>query len=466
MQSAKRDPQSLAPARRRLRRLCLLVSACLAVLLGLWAMGRAPREEARLAPLSPVAGDAFHDWVPVQEASLEDLRKEVVAAAEDLVKAFPDSPDAWSVLAQLRSGLGDASGAIQCCLKCVELDPSFAIAYYQAAEIAKEGGEDGQAEEYLRKLLEVDPTFADGRSALAETLIRQGKLLEAVELLPHEPLTTLEAVNRRVLLGQAYLELKEYGRAKECYEEVVAAAPKFPHGYYGLANACARLGENDAARRYRVEFARWKTAERDAHPDPGGIARDLQDSRQRATLIHMSAGRAYLKLGYSEVAEHHWRRAAELAPEGADCREMLVAFYRDAGRLKDSLAALQELQVIDPDNARYWILAGNLHTQLGEPRNAEADFQRAADLAPRSSAGYAALANLCLSSGRPAEAVAWVRRALEREARPHNYYLLATALQATGDLAGAQDAIEQALRAEPQNGKFQAAYRSIVAGQP
>ena len=256
----------------------------------------------------PPAGDPALAEEP-DGARILELRAEAVAMVRKLVERFPDSPDAVAVLAQLHYRFGDSRAALVCWQHALELDPGYLDAYSKMAYVWKERGNYERAETCLRSVLRRAPAALSARIDLAEVLLDQGRADEAVTLLEELDSSDPRAAAGFVLLGQAYLLRRDYGRARDCFEQAVRIAPKYPNAYHGLATACARLGEADQARRFRERFETLKS--RGTH-DPGGALRDLNSMRRALYNVHAAAAKVYLAQGERAEAERHWRRAAEV----------------------------------------------------------------------------------------------------------------------------------------------------------
>lgn len=140
--------------------------------------------------------------------------KEAREHASRAVELSPDGPDALFVLAQAEAGLGNLKAAKQAYLDAIESDETHEPALFQlglllqqqkddagaakrfqrvlqldpahvraraalGVSLARLGSDDKQAEELLKKTLEIDPKFATGHALLAEVYVRQGKPKDA-----------------------------------------------------------------------------------------------------------------------------------------------------------------------------------------------------------------------------------------------------------------------------------------------
>ena len=142
-----------------------------------------------------------------------------------------------------------------------------------------------------------------------------------------------------LLEGQARMELGRYAEAREAFERARALAPPEEEAYARHELAVALLEEGryaEAERELKALFAD------PAYPHRGAVAADLAELNYRLADLEATEGwaREAIRLGQAasgelflghvaydrmqlEEALEHYRRAAELAPEGS--REWLVA---------------------------------------------------------------------------------------------------------------------------------------------
>ena len=124
----------------------------------------------------------------------------------------------------------------------------------------------------------------------------------------------------------------------------------------------------------------------------------------------------------------------------------------DEKQFEAALAPLQKVLADQPDFAYGHFQLAYVYTALNKPKEAQAEYQRAAALDPKMSAAYVNLGMLLLENHQDTAAVAPLRKAVEllpAESRPR--YLLAVALDRSGDRAGAAQAFEALLHLDPND---------------
>jgi len=340
--------------------------------------GQGESPEREMPPFAP-QDPAFR---PI-ETTAQELIGEAVRAARRLVERFPDDPASIDVLARLQHHFGNSAEAIDAWKRCLRLDPSFVDAYYGIGSAATSRQQYDQAAQCYRRAMALDPASPKAPIDLAYALMSQGKLTEVVAVLEESTGGGLRSMPAFLLLGQAYHQLKQYEKAKQSFETAVRIAPDYPSAHYGLAMACARLGQKDQAEKHREEFRRLEALDREGRTRADTAPDDQLSVRERLAQAYTDAGRAYARHGDDGEAEAPWRRAAALDEGNTACREDLAALYERSHREQESLLVCRELVEIDPNNADYSLNVGLLSARLGRFAAARSAVERAMELDPR-----------------------------------------------------------------------------------
>lgn len=149
---------------------------------------------------------------------------EAVPLLEKYLEKFPDDPRAWVGL-----GLGyedlkrfpDAEKAFQ---RALEADPKSADAEHQLGVLKELSGDSADAKSYYEKAVAIDPNH----------------------------LTSLSR------LGAIYLQSGDFSHAREVLLRAESLDPNNRETEYGLALACARLGNRDEAKIHMDRFQRFQ----------------------------------------------------------------------------------------------------------------------------------------------------------------------------------------------------------------
>jgi tetratricopeptide (TPR) repeat protein len=219
----------------------------------------------------------------------------------------------------------------------------------------------------------------------------------AVEAIPH-----LERAQAADLLGIALLEA---GRTRDAVDKLEAALlqrPEDPDLTYYLSHAHGRLSK-DLFERLRAQ--------------PDG-----------ATRVQQMLGEAAAGAGQREQAEKHFRAA---------------------------LAARADLRGVH-------LAIGQLYLAGGDYARAEPEFRAEARMAPMSAMAAYKLGLTLMNLGKAAEAITELQRAEQLQpGMPETHLALGKALAATGDLSGAEGALQKVVQAEPASALAEAAHLQL-----
>ena len=305
--------------------------------LGRWPAGKseadvagagASAEQTRRAPAAELHGASFSS----SQAAIAPLVKDALQMMDGLPTRFPGDVQVLDLAAKLRQRLGDTPRAVSIWEQCLAREPHFAEASVSIGKIRFEAGDFSGAEAVLRPAVARAPDNAEASFVLASSLFNQGKFAETVQVLETSRAATPATVANEVLLGQAYLRLRQHGRAKACFLIATQRAPEYPNAYFGLAAACEGLGQAAEAAPHRQKFRELQAAQLRQSIAQTGRYDDLNSTRQDIANFYLAAGRLYLERGDEAAAEQHAKRALELTPDNEQGRaEMLSYMPRPAG---------------------------------------------------------------------------------------------------------------------------------------
>lgn len=353
-EETREQDDSLTPSPRRWTKVVAIV-VCAAIGLGLLgflsrrfeqsASVRSPQEPQQ--PEKFPSGDSmFAETVVVTlPATADELVAEGKRLADELMASFPDSPQALLLGGRIFDLFGDLDKAEDCWEKCLELAPEFAPAWYHLGEAASLQGEYGEAVKCLEKAIQYDPSRyrMEVVPFLADSLMNIGKAEEAVAVMEKAAAVGPLPMEGLTLLGNGYLELKDFEKAKQKFEEALAIDRNSASLHYALARTFAGLREPEKARQHREEYARL-TAQRLAGAPRARAqlrARDAADVRPLARECYLATGEFYAEHNNKEQAERLWLKAAAVDPRSAKPRRLLEQLYRLQGRPESAVLIMR-----------------------------------------------------------------------------------------------------------------------------
>ncbi len=432
---------------------------------------KAPRRVRPAVAVAAVVGIAAAGWwfwparprpEPPLPADIPD--PEVRAAVDDArgkVLAGRRSAEAWGRLGMVYLANGFEPEADRSFEEAARLDPADPRWPYGRGRIALLRNPDA-ALDLLRRAADAGAGSAYGpsiRLQLAEALLERGQAAEA------EPLFRAESGNpehrHRAAYGLGLAALARGDRAAAAQHLAVAREKRVvrPHALAQLAALARAGGDAAAAARYEQEAAEAPPAGRWQDPFLNEVV-DLQVGRvgfrERAEMLAAD--------GRNAEAADLSLRSARARPTARGLTEAGFLLVR-AGNLDRALPVLREAAALDPNDpvAQYnlalglFVPAEQEHTRA--PGVARALFEevvrhasRAVELKPDYGMAYLLWGVSLKALGRPAEAVAPLRRGVA--AKPEEFelqYALAEVLAATGAGAEARQYAENARRLDPND---------------
>lgn len=328
------------------------------------------------------------------------LRKEQLDVARGLMAAFPDDTNAAFLIGMAYFEQGNVVEAEKYLEQSLELRPLRADACDHLGRIALLKGQYNKALILFRRAIEIDPGTPGIHFRIAKAHVFLGKLKDAVSELQKDIELFPEASQSYSLLGETYLQLKEYQKAKENFEAAIRIKPDYTKAYYGLATTCARLGLKDESKEAQQKFKQYEAEDQKAGRHWRQVLEPLMVTRRSVAHTHTDIGRVYSEHGYPDKAEQLWQKAAVLDPNNIDCRFHLSALYLQNRKPLDALKLYEQITQIDPENGIGYFFIGNINAQLNRFNEAEKAYRKVIEVAPKRSDGYHALARLYLQINR------------------------------------------------------------------
>ncbi len=414
------------------------------------------------------------------------LKEEQLEVAGQLVKSLPDSIDALVLMGYAYSSHGMLAETQKCWESCLRLDPGRADIYAMMGQVALQREDHEKAVEFCRKAASLAPAMPGVHFRLARGLMASGKTEDAIAALGKDLEISPRSNESHYLLGQAYLQLKEYEQAKASYRAALSGGalsggaisggalsgggaeiqPSHTNACYGLAMVCGRLGQREESAKYREMFRRLKAKDIKANRDTRSQYDDLDRMRHKLAVTCTDAGRLYRRHGYLWKAEKLWQRAATLDGGNVECRKLLAVLYEQGKRSKEAVGMYRQLIEIEPEDQGYHQKVGLLSAGLKRFDDAEKAFKKMIELRPKQGEGYRMLAQLFLNLNRNLpEAKLHAATALRLEPIAPSYYVMAWAHAKNRQRTAALSAIRRAVQLEPGSAKYRQMYESIQKGK-
>ena len=375
-----------------------------------------------------------------------------IEQADRVLAKEPDNADAHILKAAIDTGMKRVDDAVSELNTAVQIDPGRSSSFANLATLESlRPQQSAEAEANFKKSIELDPKstsvrmnlasfydaskrFSDGERILRDALALAPKDQTLYSALVHHYLVQKNEVAAEQAAKQAkeslspdptgaqflakyYLLINDMASALQEYERLAQDYPKeleIQHGYLNLVMALNRTG--DAWPEIGIILKR-------APRDEGallakatlligeGKAAEARDALQQVVkydsdnlVAKYQLGVALDMLGKSDEAEMQWTDVARLQPRHLPAQKALAKAALsngDSAALSSIAATLIEKVPNAPEGYQFRAQADILQ---GNPRDAEAQLQKAISLAPHSIAPYIDLGRVYILEKRNAEA--------------------------------------------------------------
>jgi tetratricopeptide (TPR) repeat protein len=280
-----------------------------------------------------------------------------------------------------------------------------------------------EAEQQARLLLRTLPNEPNTLFLLAKARHLQGDAAEAIRLLDGliaRRREWLSVHQEKALILRACGDLPG---SVASLREVTRLEPTRAAAWGLMADMLTTLGDQTAAdeamRHYLKAAARPEVLVRAAELLAAGkvaeaepICRDfLRHSPNDVDALRLLAEIA-TRLGVFEDAEQLFGRCVELAPGFHLARGGYAHALMKQGKFEQSLAQIDRLLAVDPDNTSYRILLASVLIRVGRHEEAIENYQRVVSRPGHSALDLASLGHALKTIGRTPEAIAAYRRAV------------------------------------------------------
>lgn len=367
------------------------------------AFQRALKEDGRNALIYNALATMYIDQGETQKA---------LVAAEQGVTLAPGSPDLLYTLGLTRYHLGKFEDAEQSLRRALEIRPEFPRASLWLGNtlmiLARTGLEGGFRPELLEEAIghyedavDAEPDEASFHAALGDALFQKRDLAGARSHLELAVKLDSKTGKYHVALGRVCEQLGDLEAARDAFRTATSVERTDKEAFYGLGVVLAKLGsdeEAEAALRRCLEIDRYHT---DAHQVLGDLL---------------------VKLGRQQEGEQE------------------LALAEQSRQQERAIVALRMQASAEPNNAELANKVGIELAKRGEYDEAMGAFQRAIAVDPRNVDAHYQMAGIYFIRGRTAEALD--RFMLVDRLRPGyrwtNHYL-AQIYRATGQKAKAEE---------------------------
>jgi tetratricopeptide (TPR) repeat protein len=348
-----------------------------------------------------------------EQQAADLLKNEISSLVEQLITEFPNDMQLIgraTVFYRINREFSKAKKLLE---KGLSINPKDRILCNLAADIAYRRGEYEKAANLWRTVLGQSPNKIQLykkmqlHKNIAQSLIFSGKYTEATKELEQLIAVSPESAVSYSLMGQAYLQLRQYDKAEYYYQKAFELNPNYYSANFGLGKVYMRLNLPEKAKPY-LEKCKEKYAD----------------------LLHDI---------YSDKSD-----------SGVDTSK---------SELEKFPGLLAELSVRGSE--RY--LSKDKKESKKLFKGTEKVFQKAISLAPNKPRLYRELAFLYLMfNTKVTEAKVLAQKAVELEESARSYFVLGFAYYKNSDIPNAMLSKKRAMKMDPGNMEYRRDYRNMV----
>jgi tetratricopeptide (TPR) repeat protein len=357
------------------------------------------REQIKAVPQSPDAH--FLLGVILRQQKKSDEARQAFEKASELA---PDNLDPIGQLVEMDLAEKRYDAAAQRVEQQLQKNPDAAGTHFLEAKIymAHAAQRDSvRAEAALQKAIELDANFTPAYELLVSVYLAENKLPQAISQLKAE--MEKDPNNSRPLLmaGLVYEHMKDYPKARESYEKVLALSPDSILGLNNLAYLYAeRLNGLGKAYELAQKARALQPADAMVADTLGWILYRRGDYQQALVLLQESAsklpenpevqfhlGMANYMMGQREAARTALQRATKSTEDFSgreEAQHRLALLGEGAGASKElSSDELEALLKQQPNDLVAWMHLAEEYEKRGEAAKAAAAYERALKLNPK-----------------------------------------------------------------------------------
>lgn len=299
-----------------------------------------------------------------------------------MLDAFPNSASAYNLTANRDYLTGNLEGARANWSRALELDPRSSEAFFGLSLIAFEASDYERAIELGEQCRLINLGNPRVPLLLAESYLQNDQTDKAVLVLFQHIATEPTSVQALELLGNAFLNTREYDRAVTQFKRVLTFAPKSKDAHYGLAQAFAKLGDKEQAKLFKEKFDELSKDTGANHQQDARSFKDQAYAAHIAAQVFADSAMIYKQREDFKNAADCLLRAQKLQPDVVTWLAELQRSFYSLTKLREAADVGERLVQLDPKSVDNWLTLGQIYSDLQMPDAALAAFEQAVELAP------------------------------------------------------------------------------------
>ena len=287
---------------------------------------------------------SFADHIVALNPAVKSIHRnlEAYVAARAAAQRRPQSADAHNALGLALYRLNRPEEAEQSLRRALELDPDHRHARRNMADMRSAQGRFAESIEWYRSVLDIDPKSAQAHAGMGVALFRLGRHAQAADALTRAVSLQRDElpIGDLHLLAATLRRLRRHEQAIKAYRDVLRIDPGHAPAHAGIGYASLQL------QRYE-EAIDWL-----------GRSVSLQPESADAADRHVAMGRAYQALGRTPQAAKQYERALAINPDSAKALDSFAVLRFRQQRYEEALRLYEDLVEIVGTDAQ-------IHANMG-----------------------------------------------------------------------------------------------------
>lgn len=286
--------------------------------------------------------------------------------------AFRDGLDA--------SARGDLNRARQSFEQALSADARNYRAAYNLGVIADRAGNTGQAMDYYRRALRMQPDYEEAAEGIIRIHVRQGNVPDAVAFIEPLARTWERNLHLTALYAETLVHAKRYDKAMEEARKALARDERFVPAMVAIVKASLKQERGELAEAVLDQALAIDDQDAELHYlkasmllKEDGRLREAMSELRKAVQLRPDYAEARIALGIQllqganyEEALQHFERAVQLVPTLVAVHLNLGDAYRANKRWTDAKQAFEKALSMDPNLAEAHFNLGLMYMTAGE----------------------------------------------------------------------------------------------------
>ena len=318
-----------------------------------------------------------------------------VRLATPLTEQYPEAFILWNILGAANKGLGKTLEAAQAFKRVIALNPNYADGFNNLGTVLKDQGKLQDAVEAFKKAISLKPDNADAYYNLGNTLKSQGKLNDAIKAYIKELAISPYHAETYNNMGITFKQQGKLEDAIEMYGKALSLRPDYYEFYNNMANALQDKGELEEAIEVYKKAISLKPDNAEVFNNIGTSLKELLkldeaiEAFKKAIALepdyaeaHYNMGSAMHDQGNLNGAIFLYKKAISLKPDYTDCKYNMGNALRSQGKFDEAVDAFKQAIVLKPDYTEAYNNLGVIFENQGKLKEAEDFYNKALELEP------------------------------------------------------------------------------------